>query len=73
MVGTIVATLITLTSKILDKTPNYEQKKKEQWSKLCLRYNDEVKKLYPDRDDDLIMNLREQIVIFSASFSEEIK
>jgi len=73
MVAAAIATLITIATKLLDKTPNYSQKKREQWHDLQQRYSEELKKLYPERDDDLVMNLREQIILFASTFDQEIK
>ena len=54
---------LTLGQTILDKMPDYPQKKRDLYHKLVREYNSEITKTYPERDDDLIMNLREDAKI----------
>lgn len=68
----MVTALANMTSKVMDKLPDYDQKKKEHFHDLNTRLNAERKKQYPDRDDDLIMNLRDDLVSFCLAFNEEI-
>ena len=56
----------------MDKTPNYPQKKKEEYFELKNSLEDETKKEYPDRDDDRIMNLRDEFILFAETFAKEI-
>ncbi len=72
MIAAAITTIISIIDKLLDKTPSYDQKKREQWYLLQRLYNEEVKKIYPERDDDLVMNLREQIIIFGSAFDKDI-
>lgn len=51
----------TLIGKLLDKTPDYEPRKREKYHKLVRALGAETTKEYVKRDDDLIMNLREDI------------
>lgn len=67
-----ITTIISIVNKLLDKTPSYSQTKREQWYLLQRLYNEEVKKMYPDRDDDLVMNLREQVITFAGAFDKDI-
>lgn len=73
IIGGAITALLGVTSKLLDKTPDYNQKKKENFFKMKNAYEAELKKEYSQRDDDMIMNLREEIVLFAGSFSKEIK
>ena len=77
MIAAAITAVSTVVSKTIDLLPDYDQRKKEQWRKLQLSYNDEMKKKIIDgengRDDDLIMRLREEIVIFAQAFGDEIK
>lgn len=68
----LVAALFSVTDKLLDKMPDYDQRKKEKYFKLRTRYNDEFKKDYPSRDDDLILNLRDELLSFIDTFSKEV-
>ncbi len=54
---------LKLGQSILDKTPNYPESKRSKYHKLIREYNSEITKRYPERDDDLIMNLREDAKI----------
>lgn len=77
MIAEAITAVSTVVSKTMDKLPNYDQKKKEKWEKLQLSYRNEMKKEIiageNGRDDDLIMRLREEILIFSTTFAEEIE
>lgn len=72
MMAAAITTIISIVNKLLDKTPSYSQTKREQWYLLQRLYNEEVKKMYPDRDDDLVMNLREQVITFAGAFDKDI-
>ncbi len=52
---------LSLASKVLDKFPDYEQKKRKKFRDLKDTYNTEVKREKSTRDHDLIMNLKEQL------------
>jgi len=51
---------LKLGQSILDKLPDYDEKKRQKYHDLVRQYNNEITKDYPERDDDLIMNLREE-------------
>lgn len=68
----IFTTLLTIADKLLDKSPNYSQKKKEDYVKLKRQYNDELKRDYSDRDDDLVLNLRDELLSYVQAFAREI-
>lgn len=62
-----------LAEKIMDKLPDYDQRKKEQFYKLKTKLNNAWNSPYETRDDDLILNLQDQMKIFLESFYEEIR
>lgn len=53
----------TLIGKLLDKTPDYPDNKRLKYHNLVRALRAELTKDYPSRDDDLVMNLRDDIVI----------
>lgn len=69
----LIGPAISLVDKVIARTPEYPQKKKEEWVTLKNRYNTEKSKTYPERDDDLLMNLKEQVTVFISAFSEEVE
>lgn len=77
MITEAITAVSTVVSKTMDKLPNYDQKKKEKWQSLQVMYRDEMKKEIiageNGRDDDLIMKLREEIIVFSNTFAEELE
>lgn len=65
--------LLSVTGKLLDKLPDYDQRKKEKFYKLQKEYNEEITKEYPQRDDNKIANLRDEIKLFTSTFIKEIQ
>jgi len=59
-------------SKLMDKLPDYPQKKKEKFYKLNQEYLNAKKKNYPERDDNLILDLRDKLFQFNEIFLTEI-
>lgn len=68
-----VELLLSVTGKLLDKLPDYDQRKKEKFNKLQKEYNEEITKEYPQRDDNKLANLRDEIKIFTSTFIKEIQ
>lgn len=66
MIATVTAA-ITLANRVLEQLPNYDQRKRAAYKELSETFIRETKKQYPDRDDDLIMNLRDKL---QAHFEE---
>ena len=64
--------LITLTSKILDMFPNYEQRKKERFHQITMELAQEKAKQRCDQDDNLLMNLRDEQLAIAIHFASEI-
>ncbi len=65
-------------TKLMDKIPNYDPEKKNKWHKLLSAYNTEKVKPYFDeahpenqRDDDKLMNLRDELKDFMTVFNKE--
>lgn len=65
--------VLSIVDKLLSKTPNYDQKKAKEFYELKLSYVGELKKTYPERDDDLIMNLRDQLGVWIESFDKDME
>ena len=53
----------TLIGKLVDRTPTYPESKRSKYHKLVRALRAELTKTYPKRDDDLVMNLRDDIKI----------
>lgn len=64
---------LKLASQIMSNIPDYDQRKKEKFFNLSRQLEEEWNRPYPDRDDDLILNLRDELGLFIKSFYEEIK
>lgn len=54
---------LSLGSKLLDKFPNYPEKKKAKHFELEKKYNVEIKRSKDERDHDYIMNLKDELTI----------
>ena len=65
--------LLSITNKLMDRMPDYNQNKKEKFYTLRLRYLTERKKEYPQRDDNLIGICRMELMEFLNSFEAEIE
>lgn len=65
--------ILSITDKLLAKTPDYDQKKAQEYNDLKLAYKAELTKTYPERDDDLIMNLRDQLTTWIESFNKDLE
>ena len=53
---------LSLASKVMDKLPDYDEKKRKEFTKLRDTYNTEIKRSKDTRDHDYIMNLKEQLL-----------
>lgn len=72
-VTSIIISSLGIAGEILKKNPDYPQTLKEKHNQLQNDYENELKKKYQDRDDDKIMNLREEISNFMEDFHSELK
>lgn len=61
----IIGTVIGLVDKTLDLMPDYDQRKKAEWLKLKAEYNKQIALPLPERDADLILNLKESILLYA--------
>ena len=59
--------------ELLEKFPSYDQRKKQQFFDKKNLYNQEKAKTYEQRDDDLLLSLKEELGVFLESFLQEIK
>ena len=72
----IIATidlLLSITDKLMDKLPDYSQRKRQQYYKLKKKYDREKSAEFPHRDDNLVDNLRDELIRFVDSFEKELK
>lgn len=69
---TLVTTTISLADKALSLVPNYDQRKKKKFYELKERYENEFRKDYPERDDNLIDHYRNDLLCHIQAFSSEI-
>jgi hypothetical protein len=64
--------LLKVTDKLMDRLPNYSQRKKKQYLKLRRLYEKEIQRDYSSRDDNLVDNYRDELLRFIETFSTEI-
>jgi len=69
----MIEALAVMATEILKKLPTYDQKKKQVFFDLMKAYACEKVKPVHERDDDLILNMRDEILAFSLAFSKEIE
>jgi len=65
--------LLVVVGKILDKLPNYSQRKKEKYYKLCKQFENEMSRDYGNRDDNLVGVYKMELERFVKVFSSEIE
>jgi hypothetical protein len=68
-----VKLLLSITDKLMDRLPDYNQNKKELFYTLRKRYLVERSKEYPQRDDNLIGICRMDLMEFLKTFEQEIE
>lgn len=68
----IVLAALGVVGKIMDKTPDYDQSKRKKYFKLKEDYENEIKKQYIERDDNLISRLDGELRLFLEAFGIEI-
>ena len=66
----IIAAALSICDKLLDKTPNYTQKKKEKYYAIKKAYYEEL--THANRDDSRVDNLRDELIMFIDAFSKEL-
>lgn len=62
-----------IAKSILEKMPNYSQKKKEEFYELEKRYLDAMNVAPEYRDDNLIGHRENKLRLFMETFKEEIR
>lgn len=67
----LISAFLSAFGKVLDKLPNYDQKKRKEYYELALAYEQEMKK--DNRDLDLAMNLRDQLKTFLKAFEVDME
>jgi len=70
--GAFTTVLLETVNLAMKKFPEYDQRKQEEFSKLRMEFQSEITKAYPYRDDDLVLNLRDQLLLHVKAFSGEI-
>jgi len=71
-VANAVTMLLSVVGKVMDKLPNYTQKKKEEFYELRTQYEEEVAKEYPNRDDNKLGIYRDRVMRFCSIFNSEL-
>ncbi len=66
-----ITLLLSITDKLMDKFPNYSQRKREEFRDLKRAYLEEMKSNY--RDDEKVDLLRDEIKLFVEAFSKELE
>lgn len=64
---------LSLGDKLLDKLPDYDQRKKDDYYKKKKQYLLERSKNYPQRDDDLLLTLKEDLYNYLDAFRKELE
>lgn len=68
-----VTLALTFGSKLLDVIPNRDELKQARLKKLINQYKAETTKKISERDDDRILNLREEIYTFLETIAKDDK
>ena len=71
-VADAVTMLLSVVGKVMDKLPNYDQRKKEEFYKLRTKYENEKSKEYYMRDDNQLGIYRDRVMRFCSIFSTEL-
>jgi len=64
---------LNLANEIMKQIPDYDQRKRKEFYKKVLSLQDEWHKPYDQRDDDLILNLRDELGTFLKAFYKEVR
>lgn len=65
-----VGTVVSLVDKALGLMPTYDQRKKAEWLDLKKEYLKQVNLEMTERDADLILNLRDAVLLFADNFAK---
>ena len=72
MISDVIKLLIEVTNKLLDKTPNYSQRRYAEYLEVKKRYEYEKSKDYPDRDDNKLVMYRRDLLQFISEINSSI-
>ena len=65
--------LLIVVGKIINRLPNYNQKKKEKYYELVKKYDTEMSRTYDNRDDNQVGIAKMELDRFVKVFSDEIE
>ncbi len=66
----IAGTLLEVTGKLIDRSPDYVQKKREEFLALKRRYDQVL--VAEEKNTNLLLNLRDEIANFAEIIVEEL-
>jgi len=66
----IVGLALSVFDKLLDKAPNYDQQKKNKYFRLKKEYLEILQS--SERDMNLLLNLRDELLLMVQTYSDEI-
>jgi len=69
----MVKELLVVVGKIINRLPNYNQKKREQYYDLVKKYDLEMSRNYDNRDDNQVGLAKKNLERFLTVFSTEIE
>lgn len=72
-IANAVDSLLRVTVSILDKMPDYEQRKKESFFDLKRRYENEKRKGDDERDLSFLLNMKQELIDFYEIFYKELE
>lgn len=64
---------LSIGDKLLEKIPSYDQKKRDDYYQKKTLFSQEKAKTYPERDDDLLLSLKEDLYNHLEAFRKEIE
>ena len=67
-----ISPALRVVDKLLERTPDYDQKQKNRYFKIKERYYEEMAKNYPERDDSNVDHLRRELRLFVEKLSTEL-
>jgi len=69
----IIGVALSFAEKLMDKMPNYSQRKKEEFHKLKASYEKLVSTPPHQRDDNLVEITYKKVLAFLQDFQKEIQ
>jgi len=71
--GKTLELALSILDKLLDKIPDYDDRKIKNYYKIKDKFRKEVNRPYSERDDDLILDLRDELIDQMFLTNREIK